>query len=139
MDLNKYIQTGPCPNRNDFSLTHFYRNGVVLASINSSDYPALENFKKKNPYAITEKVADDIAFRAAQKSHSGKDKELREQFIIDMMSEFALQDNVFTRALYSMAESLSDNRLSETYDKFSEMSELDAIAKVAYGDRFRTQ
>ena len=121
----------PYPAQRDFTTVFFYKAGEVLATANTT--AEITEAHREFPNAVTEKVVNLEAYRAAQNAYSVRDKELAEMFIIDLFKDNGLEDNAFTRKLYEIAYDRGHaNGYPEIMNYFEDIVELDHLANEVY-------
>ena len=93
-----YYRANPIPHKShvDFSTTHYYKEGKLIKTLPSSEFP---NFD----FSVKETVID----REAQKSHQVKcraeESRLYEEFKSDLFEDLGITDNPKREKLFSLA------------------------------------
>lgn len=134
MNFACYQNTLEYPSKSDFAVTYFYFRGERVATCsNSAEVVAA---RVKYPTAVTEKVVDQEGYDAAALAFEAETKRLAELFVIDLLNEYNLDDNDFTRKLYSIAYSQGHaGGYGEIAAVFSELADLDSAARKTYGQQ----
>jgi hypothetical protein len=129
MNANDYENKLAYPQKENFTVTYYYKNGEKIGTRRAND-PVIA----LPVGTVQEKVVDEEAFKIARTEYSKHSQRLAELFIIDLFQDNGLPDNEFTRALYSIAYSQGHSSgYSEIASIFDDLANLVDVAKKVYG------
>lgn len=129
MNFDNYKNDVPYPRKADFTVRYYYKGGQVIGKLLPNETPLI-SFNG----CVTETVTDNDAFYAARDVYSRRATELTEMFIRDILHDFGMADNEFTRRLYDVAYANGHSSgLASVYDCFSDLSSLNDLALKVYG------
>lgn len=129
MDCNAYQNQLAYPRKADFTTTHYYRYGECIATVRPG-----EEKPEIAAGAVKESVVDEDAYRVAVSEYGKHSARLREQFNVDLLDDYGLPDNEFTRKLIDIAyEDGHSSGYSEIYNCFGDLADLHELAQKVYG------
>lgn len=130
MDCNAYQNQLAYPRKADFTTTHYYKGGKVIATVRAGE--AIPEAAKTA--AASEKIVDEDAYRVAVSEYGKHNARLREQFNVDLLNDYGLPDNEFTRQLINIAyEDGHSSGYGEIYNCFGDLADLHELAQKVYG------
>lgn len=129
LNLAEYETPLNFPTKADFTTKFYYKNGKRVATMRPGDQPVLVE-----QGSVEEKVVNEEAFKTARAEYGRHEAVLRERFIVDLLKDNDVEDNEFTRALYSIAWVQGHSSgLHEVESTFGDLCHLDELAKKVYG------
>jgi len=128
MNFDNYKNDVAYPRKADFTVRYFYKGGQVIAKLEPHEKPLISLNG-----CVSETVIDEDAFHTARTAYQRRENELGEMFVRDILHDFGMPDNDFTRALYNIAyASGHSSGFASIYDYFSDIAFLDGLAKKVY-------
>lgn len=128
MNFTDYKPKLAYPRKADFTTRFFYRAGKVVAEVGPHQAPAVDVSG-----CVNESVFDYDTFKVAQDEYAKHERAMAEMFVVDLLHDFGMPDNAFTRGLYAIAYQQGHSSGYENiYNCFSDLAELDELAKRTY-------
>lgn len=131
MNFDKYVNTLPYPDRNDYTTTFYYKAGkcvgqrIGAGAVTFPDGRSMMAVQVVPKDWVTEKVVDEAAFREGQERYIAEARRLEELFKADLFEEFGVSDNPKRELCYVIAyRSGHSHGYSEIYAEFSDIVEL---------------
>jgi hypothetical protein len=129
MNPNDYENQLAYPQKENFTVTYYYKNGEKIGTRRAND-PVIA----LPVGTVQEKVVDEEAFKIARGEYSKHSQRLAELFIIDLFQDNGVQDNEFTRALYQIAYQQGHSHgYHDIASIFNDLTLLIDVAKKVYG------
>ena len=129
MNFEDYKNNLNYPRKADFTTTFYYKGGKCIAAVRPGEQkPQIASD------AVKDTVVNEDAYRTAISEYGKHDARLREMFCVDLLQDYGLPDNEFTRQLISIAYAEGHSSgYSEIYNCFDALSNLNDLAKKVYG------
>lgn len=136
MDYESYRNPLKYPRRTDFSEVFFYSRGETVGNFKGDQKYEIDECASKHPTAVRESVIDEDAYRKACDEYNEKNNELAEQFVKDLLNEYGVPDDEFTRELYSIAyERGHSSGYREIANVFDDFAKLYFLAQRVYSKK----
>ena len=128
MRFSDYDQQINRPTKSEFTTTYFYKNGQVVATVRPGEKPYAMPAN-----ALRETVVNEEAYKIACLEYQKHSARIREMFTVDLLQDFGLPDDSFTRRLVELAyEEGHSSGYGNVYSCFLPLSELADLAKEVY-------
>lgn len=115
-----YYRANPIPPKShvDFSTTHYYKEGKLIKTLPSSEYPNFE-------FGVKETVIDRVAQKSHQAEYRVEESRLDTEFKSDLFEDLGITDNPRREKLFSLAWEIGHSiGYSEVYRVACDLVEL---------------
>lgn len=135
MDHTKYKTKLSYPKKLDYKVLYLYHAGKCVGQTSLKDMlpEEIRQFTNKTLHTTHETIVEEDAYRAAKDAYDSDVCKLEKQFMTDLIAEYNLPDDTFTRKLADMAwDKGHSGGFAEVESCFNELSDLYSIAVSTY-------
>lgn len=115
-----YYRANPIPHKShvDFSTTHYYKEGKLIKTLLSSEYPNFE-------FGVKETVIDREAQKAHEVKYQAEESRLDAEFKSDLFEDLGITDNPKRELLFRLAWGMGHSHgYSDVYSIACDLVEL---------------